>query len=73
MTHPDDPANASECALCLGRMDRIELRTTVHPDTGHVHLDMERAQVVKCSLCERALHVSCLIAGGGESCMVCTP
>ena len=38
-THPEDPANASECAICLESMDGISLRTTVHPDTGLVHVN----------------------------------
>ena len=73
-THPEDPANESECAICLDRMDSIKLGTTVHPDTGHVHVDVERVPVVKCSRCKCGLHVSCLckmMVGGGGRCPGC--
>ena len=73
-THPEDPANASECAICLDRMDGITLCTTVHPDTGDIHLDVERVHVIKCTRCKCALHVECLrkmVVAGGRRCPCC--
>ena len=73
-THPEDPANALDCAICLDRMDSITMRTTVHPDTGQVHVDVKRVWVAKCSRCKCALHVSCLskmLVAGGRRCPCC--